>query len=263
MKLQRVALVLAILAVTPALAEETDADRAQRWKDLQHAILDDRPIKDGANVISLEAPDRALDAALVPIKVTLKGPAIRKLYLVADDNPSPLVGTFTFGPAADTHELRLRIRVDAYTYVHAIAETTDGQLYGTERFVKAAGGCSAPATSDPKLAMEHLGQMKLKPAMDGPAGIEQVQLLVSHPNFNGMQMDQVTRNYTPARFINKIEVKSGDRLVFDLESDISMSSDPAITFGLSAEAGPKLDVDVKDSARAEFQKSFELPAKGA
>ena len=41
--------------------------------------------------------------------------------------------------------LSTRVRVDSYTNVHAVAELSDGQLYAAQRFVKAAGGCSAPA----------------------------------------------------------------------------------------------------------------------
>ena len=44
-----------------------------------------------------------------------------------------------------------------------MAETSDGQLYVVERFVKAAGGCSAPALKDKEVAMARLGKMQLKP----------------------------------------------------------------------------------------------------
>ena len=61
-----------------------------------------------------------------------------------DENPSPLAAVFSPG-----HEwlrsLSTRVRVDSYTNVHAVAELSDGQLYAAQRFVKAAGGCSAPA----------------------------------------------------------------------------------------------------------------------
>ena len=30
--------------------------------------------------------------------------------------------------------------------------------------------------------------------------------MIRHPNFSGMQMNQVTRDYTPARYINKVAV---------------------------------------------------------
>ena len=205
-------LAAAALITQPARAEETDAARAQRWKDLQHAIFGERPVADGAAVLKLDAPSRADDAALVPIGITANagatGPgAIKGLYLVIDDNPSPLAAHFTFGPDADPHQLDLRVRVDQYTLVHAIAEMQDGKLYAVQRFVKAAGGCSAPAGTDEADALQGLGRMKLRVLGAGePGKPAMAELLIRHPNFNGMQMNQVTRLYTPARFLDTIQV---------------------------------------------------------
>ena len=53
------------------------------------------------------------------------------------------------------------MRIAEYTNVRAIAETSDGQLYMASRFVKASGGCSAPALKDHEQAMARLGQMKI------------------------------------------------------------------------------------------------------
>src|SRR5207244_10429907 len=88
-------------------------------------------------------------------------PDVVGLYLVIDDNPSPLAAHFLFGTLADKREIATRVRIDDYTYLHAVAETADGRLYSTARFVKAAGGCSAPAGKDQALALERLGKMKL------------------------------------------------------------------------------------------------------
>jgi sulfur-oxidizing protein SoxY len=253
-----IAVLLALGSIGVARAEESDAERQARWQDLRQAVFGDRKVEDGAGTITLDAPPRALDAALVPITIDLVGQAkVKTVYLMIDANPSPLAGTFHFGPAADTRELRTRVRVDAYTLMHAVAETEDGRLFMAEKFVKAAGGCSAPSTKDQKLAMERLGQMKLKPVGDG------VQLLISHPNFNGMQMDQLTRNYTPARFIQDVKVTRGDALVFDLEADISLSEDPAITFGVLGKTPMPVTVEVHDSSNATFKQSFDMPAKGS
>lgn len=258
-----VALALAALAVLPARAEEDDAGRAARWQDLSHAVFGDRKVEEAGTAVTLEAPDRALDAALVPLTVTVTAPDVKALYLVIDQNPSPLAGVFHFGPAADPRALKTRVRVDAYTLIHAVAETKDGRLLATARFVKAAGGCSAPAGGDQQLAMQRLGQMKLKPAALAAPGTAALQLLVSHPNYNGMQVDQVTHYYTPARFIQDIKVSAGGQLVFDLESDISLSADPAITFGLAPQAAGPVTVELRDSANAVFKQSFDLPAKAS
>lgn len=261
------ALLAVLLAAPPARAAETDADRAARWAELRQAVFRDRPVLPGEGVIELEAPARAQDAALVPITVTLPGTErVTAVYILVDGNPSPLAGIFRFGPAADPRALKTRVRVDQYTLMHAVAETEDGRLFAAERFVKAAGGCSAPSLKDPQVAMSRMGQMRLR--LDGDAGVRDGQpatahLLVSHPNNNGMQMDQVSRHFIPPRYIQDIRVSHGDALVFAFEADISLSEDPAITFGFTPRGPGPLTVEVQDSARAVWRQSFDLNARGS
>src|SRR6188768_958860 len=216
-----------------ASADDEAAARSERWAELQRAIFPGRTISDGSGVIELEAPPRALDAALVPFTITLPGEKrIKSVSLVIDNNPGPLAGRFTFGTAADPRVLKVRMRVNTYTSVHAVAEDSAGNLYAVEKFVKASGGCSAPAGSDDEESMRNLGQMKLKLLDEFAAGKPvQAQLMIRHPNFNGMQMDQLTRLYTPAHFIRTIDITYDDQPVLHLESDISLSTDPVIAFG--------------------------------
>jgi sulfur-oxidizing protein SoxY len=242
--------------------DDEEAERATRWKDLQHAIFGDRAIQDGAGFIVIDAPLRALDAALVPVDLTIKGDkAIKGIYLVIDNNPGPLAGHFTFGPQGDPHSLKLRVRVNAYTYIHAVAETRDNQLYSVARFVKAAGGCSAPAGGDEQQALQDIGHIKLRLTEPFVAGKPmQAQLMIRHPNFNGMQMNQVTRLYTPALFIRTIDVSYDGAQVMHMDSDISLSSDPVISFGFVPPRKGQLKVLVRDTKDATFGQSFDVPA---
>lgn len=242
--------------------DENDAERATRWEDLRHAIFGDRSVKDGSGLIELDAPVRALDAALVPISVTLKGDSqIRSLYLVIDENPGPLAGHFSFGAQSDPHVLKLRVRVNAYTNIHAVVETRDNQLYSVARFVKASGGCSAPAGADENEALKDIGHMKLRLLQPFSAGQPlEAQLMIRHPNFNGMQMNQVTRLVTPPRFIRTIDVTYDGAQVLHLDSDISLSTDPVIVFGFVPKAKGRLQVVVRDTTDASFSDSFDVPA---
>ncbi|HSD74161.1 MAG TPA: quinoprotein dehydrogenase-associated SoxYZ-like carrier [Steroidobacteraceae bacterium] len=242
--------------------DDDTAARAARWQTLQQAIFGDRAVRDGAGVIELDAPPRALDAALVPVGLRLVGDKpVKALYLVIDNNPSPLSAHITFGPLADPRSLTLRVRVNEYTLMHAVAETQDGTLYLAEKFVKAAGGCSAPAGSSTEQALKEIGRMKLRLLSDFEAGKPlQAQLMIRHPNFNGMQMDQITRYYTPARFIRTTEVTYEGSRVFHLESDISISSDPVIVFGFVPQAKGKLKVVVRDTDDETFAHTFDVPA---
>ena len=242
-----------------AQADDEEAARQARWVQVQRAVLADRKVMDGSSMMQLEAPPRALDPALVPLTITLTGAkTVKSVYVVIDNNPAPLAGHFIFGPAADPRTLKLRVRVDQYTDVHAVAEGADGQLYAVAKFVKASGGCSAPAGAAEE---EHLGQMKLHLSEGFTAGKPmQAQLMIRHPNFNGMQMDQLTRYYTPAHFIRTIDVSYAGGAVLHVDADISLSTDPVISFGFVPRAKGQLKVAVRDSKQQSFEHSFDVPS---
>ena len=248
--------------IHPAFADdEDDQDRAARWKQLQESIFPHRQVLDSGGIITVDAPPRALDAALVPIELQISGgKQVKGLYLIIDDNPAPMAAHFVFGPKADPRDLKLRVRVNAYTNIHAIAETQDGQLHAATKFVKAAGGCSAPAGPDDNAALADIGRMKLRLIGDFNAGKPmQAQLMIRHPNFNGMQMNQITRYFTPARFIRTIDATYDGGQVFHLDADISLSTDPVITFGFVPHEKGQMKIVAQDSSNATFDHSFDVP----
>jgi sulfur-oxidizing protein SoxY len=251
-------------ATLPAYAGvgDTDQEREARWQDLQKSIFGTKTPRQDDAAIKLETPVRAEDAALVPITITLADPKnVKALYLVIDDNPSPLAAHFTFGPDADPKTIKLRVRVNTYTDVHAVAELKDGSLLETTKFVKASGGCSAPMGVSDEEAMQGMGDMRFKLASEVAASKPvDATLMIRHPNFNGMQMNQVTRQYTPARYIQSIGVSFDDKKVFDLSTDISLASNPVIGFELLPDSQKgSIKVDVKDSGNGEWSKTFNVP----
>ena len=248
-------------AAIDGAAPADDPARLERWNALREALFGKRPVLEGTAVIQLDAPVRALDAALVPLTLTLAGKqSVKSVYLVIDNNPSPLAGHITFGPRADPSTVKLRVRVNEYTLIHAVAEASDGKLYGTAKFVKAAGGCSAPAGTDEAQALRDIGRIKMRLLGTYTAGQPmQAQVMVRHPNFNGMQMNQITRMYTAARFIKTTDVTYDGANVLRLDSDISMSSDPVVTFGFVPHGPGQLKVVVQDSEDKTFSGSFDVP----
>jgi sulfur-oxidizing protein SoxY len=250
--------------IQAASTDQDDATRAARWKSLQQAIFRGRQVQDGGSVVEMDAPPRALDAAVVPVSLTFPGDRhIKTVWLIIDENPSPLAAHMTFGPKSDARSLKLRVRVDAYTNLHAVAETSDGSLYSASKFIKAAGGCSAPAGPDDAAALQDIGLMKLKLLGSFRAGLPlEAQLMIRHPNFNGMQMNQVTRYYTPARFLRTIDATYEGGSVFHLDSDISLSTDPVITFGFVPQQKGRMRIVAHDSSNATFDHSFDVPETG-
>jgi sulfur-oxidizing protein SoxY len=241
--------------------------RAERWRDLKQAIFGDRAAEPAGDAIALVAPARALDAAAVPISLSLAAgavPQIRALTLVIDENPSPLAARFEAGPAGDLRALSARVRVDAYTFVHAVAETADGRLLETARFVKAAGGCSAPVGGDLEAARRRMGRMRLAlpEGPPAPGRAVPVQVAVSHPNTSGLQIDQLTRLSIPAEFVRELRVTHRKAEVLRIEADISIAENPTFGFALEGEPGGELRVEAVDNRDRRFEGAWTLGAAG-
>ena len=107
---------------------------------------------------------------------------------------------------------------------------SDGQLYGVKSYVKASGGCSAPAASNADAAKSTLGQMKFRAFPPVGDALPEAQIMLRHPQNSGLQMDQVTRLYVPPFFVETLEVWQGDDLVLALDGGIAISEDPNLRF---------------------------------
>jgi sulfur-oxidizing protein SoxY len=264
---RRGALIAAIgLAAAGRRAWAQAAGEDDPWPSLAAQIFKDRKLEDGGGILSLDAPYRAEDAAVVPISVrNLLPPGqedqVRAITLVIDQNPSPLAATFTLGKDSGIRILSTRIRVDSYTKIHAVAEMADGNLKVVERFEKAAGGCSAPAAKQEADSIP-LGTMRFRqfPPAAG-TGRREAELMIRHPNYSGMQMDQLTRLYVPAHFVSSVHVWQGNDLLLAIESGISISENPAFRFDYRPNGAAAFRVDVKDSKGEAFNRTWPaLPA---
>lgn len=253
----------------PAKAAEESRYYEAVWPDLQGDIFGEREILDGSQIISLKTPYRAHDAALVPVTITAKAPQsaadhIKTITLVIDKNPAPVAAVFHMGPESGIATLSTRVRVNMYSYVRAIAETNDGKLYMVKSFVKASGGCAAPAGKDKDEALASMGKMKLRQFSPIPAKknqsspIREAQIMIRHPNASGLQMDQVSGLFIPAHFVQKIEVTQGDKKILMVEGAISLSENPSIRFHFTGKEGAELSVRAVDTENNEFTKSWKI-----
>jgi sulfur-oxidizing protein SoxY len=260
---------LAVFATTlgglaqPVIAAEPE----NPWPDLARDIFNGRALADSAGLIAIEMPYRAEDAAIVPVTLRATLPpgdtrALKAITLVIDQNPAPVAATFQVGNGVTM--ISTRVRIDSYTNVHAVAELSDGQLYASEVFVKASGGCSAPTAKNAEEAKANLGQMRFrqffKPT-DGPAsGPREAQIMIRHPNNSGLQRDQVTLLYVPAFFVRELRVWQGDELVLAMDGGISISEDPNIRFNYLPNGATRFRVEAIDTDGHVFKGEWPVEA---
>lgn len=236
----------------PSSAAEEDI-----WPALAQDLFGGRTVTEDTSAVSLEAPIRAEDAALVPLTIRIPAAtakSVKKLALVIDKNPAPLAAEFQFGPAAGDGErvIETRVRVDMYSNIRAIVETDDGKLLMATRFVKASGGCSAPALKDTDAALAEAGRMQIK-HLPATAALREAQIKIRHPQYSGLQLNQATGFYIPAKFLRVIDVARGGERIFRVEGGISLSEDPFIRFTYAPAGDETIEITAEDTGGKIFK----------
>ena len=249
-----------------AVAEstETNTDNALKnegsWSEIKESIIGSVEPAIDENLFDVITPYRAHNAGTVPVEInqTNFDEKIKSMTLIIDENPAPVAAEISFGEAMHPVKFETRIRVDQYSNVRAIAESKAGDLYMQGRFVKASGGCSAPSTKDPELALRDMGKMRLKDFSknDESQNRREVQLMIRHPNYSGLQRDQITQLFVNAHFINELEVYQGDKLLFAIEGGISISEDPIFRFEYDDDGSEEISVRAVDIEDNVFEQTF-------
>jgi sulfur-oxidizing protein SoxY len=251
---------LAVILHAGVRANDVPDPETAIWQKLKRSLFENRPVaNDARGIVELVTPIRAEDAAVVPVAIRTRLTQrperyVRRIYLIVDKNPSPLAAMFELTPESGRADLETRIRIEEYTHVRAVAELSDGTLFADTRFVKASGGCSAPAGKDPAAAAARVGRMRL--AVDGNVSYNQpalAQLMISHPNDSGLVMDQLTRHYTPAYFVRSIKVTYAGRPILTAEVDFSISENPNFRFYFVPVGDGELKAEAVDTKELRFE----------
>jgi len=269
-----------VVAATGDFAAQLLSD--ERWESMRLQLFDEREIDELGGVITLNMPGRAFDSARVPVTINSISPQsddryIEKIYLIVDNNPLPVAGTFTFEPNKGWDTISTELRVNEYTSARVVAEMNTGELFMDSSFIKAVGGCSAPPSSYERSDKSLLGKFDAQFSEvrteygltdDAPkfSASEDVQIEVpllaeiriTHPNASGMQFDQFTRTYIPPHYIHTMGVEfNGDQL-FKLDTNFSMSQDPKLGFNFSPPSEGELLIYAIDSKDKRFEQVFNI-----
>lgn len=255
-------IMVALTGVHGAVAEQGQVDI---WASLlKPKYFGNTEIIEGKTVIDMKTPYRAEDAAFTPVSITAGFPQssernIDKIYLFVEENPQPLVGIFDLTEEMGRADLAMRVRVDKYTNVRAVAVLNTGEHHMVTNFVKAQGGCSAPLAADFKAAMDRIGSMKFKTvSREEDDDLLIGQFLLSHPNITGMQKDQKTQLIRPEHYVKKIRIYQGDTLIMTAETGFSVSADPTFRFFFRPNGANRLRAEVEDSKGLTWEKDFEI-----
>lgn len=230
---------------------EPDPAKSQYWPPIRQMMFGDREILDGKDVVRVYLNTRADDAATVPVAVKAQidqtsGQYIKQVYLIVERNPSPAAGIFQFTVDSGRAQVETRLRFEDFSFVRAIAETNDGKLYMASKWVKAAGGCSAPGDKN-RIPANLVGTMKFRFADDTVEANKPalVQLMIRHPNESALASD-FDETKTP-QFVRQVTVTYAGKKVMSAEVDFSISDNPSFRFYFVPEKEGELQAVVEDT----------------
>ena len=260
-----VAWIFTALAAGSALAnEKAEPDPAQSpyWGQIRELMFGDRVLNpDAQNIIRVYLNTRADDSSTVPVAVKAQidqteKEYIKAIYLIVERNPSPTAGVFHFSPDSGRAQVETRLRFEDFSFVRAVAEMNDGRLYMAQRWVKAAGGCSAPNAK--RLPASLLGKMKLR--FDDEAisynKPNLVQLMIRHPNESALAAD-FDAEQVP-QFVRSVRVTYDGRPVMDAEVDFSISDNPNFRFFFTPQDKGELKIEVEDTHDKRFTHTIDI-----
>lgn len=270
--LYKLALIVALSLPHFCAAEIQAPDHRQKisdqaWELLRTAAFQSREIIEGPeqNVLEIKVPFRAEDATIVPVSIHTKIPQtaelfIKKIHVYIDKNPLPLVGIFELTPESGLADLAMRVRVDTFTYIRAIAEMNTGELYMTKGFVRATGACSAPPPKSISDSIDNMGEMKIRNV--GELKFSEpnlVQLKIKHPNITGLQPMRIgSRVMPPPHFISAIKVDYAGKTVLKAQLTFSVSMDPSFRFYFTPESEGMMTVEATDTQNNHWNSSYEV-----
>lgn len=243
----------AVMSVLLLLAFALPAQAVEEsgWPDLSASIFDERTLLDGSDLIAIDSPYRTGNDSRTLIAAQIEAPRGRmlgKVTLILDENPMPVSAVFRFDQPLPGFYFQATMRINGPTPLHVVAETTDGQLFVAESFVKTSGqgACAAPPGTDPEEAQATLGNMTIGidvlpgngTSLDVLGGLAlrdmQVDVDISHPSHSGMQMDQISLLFIPMRYVENVDIDLDGAGYVDMTGSISLSENPRISLSVPA-----------------------------
>jgi sulfur-oxidizing protein SoxY len=239
----RAALWILLSAAASFAGADTQSPANGAWQYMRGQFYGTRDIGEiGDQRMSIEAPASTPDPAATPVVLRF-GPdlagKVKQIRVIIDNNPSPLVTTMNLKSGLPVEEIDLRVRIDRFTSVRAIAETDDGQLEMRSTWVNASGGCSAPPSA---AQAGTVGEIRFRPSGDARA----LQISIRHPNNSGFQIDPRSGDPIPPHFISHIRLLSGGETLMEADTGISLSENPTLRLATSRPLSTPMTFEATD-----------------
>ncbi len=178
--------------------------------------------------ITLIAPDRAENGAVVQVEMVSNIPNTEAMALFVADNPTPLIANVMFTPGTQAR-LVTRIKMAQTSQVKVVAKVGNQYFTQSKQVVVLEDGCGG---SDSDAKFESSMKMRAKLVND----VAEVKVIIVHPMTTGRAKNSAGQ-LIPAHFIQTLEATLNGKPVLEAHCSTAISKNPYFTFYV---AGAKL-----------------------
>lgn len=146
---RRVLTVLAGIAAVPLLPVRMVRAQQDPFAELVREYAGGTPVTTGRVVV--DTPRLADNGHSVPLRIRVDSPMtaanhVRRITLLSERNPRPVIATFHLGPSAGRAEVATRVRLNGSQRVLAVAQFSDGSYWSGSAEVEVTESACLDAT---------------------------------------------------------------------------------------------------------------------
>lgn len=146
---RRIISMLAGLAAVPLLPVRTVRAQPDPFAPLVREFTGGAPVTPGR--VTVDTPRLADNGHSVPLKIRVDSPMtaddhVRRVTLLSERNPRPIIATFHLGPKAGRAEVATRVRLNGSQRVLAVAQLSDGSYWSGSAEVEVTESACLDAT---------------------------------------------------------------------------------------------------------------------
>ena len=177
-----------------------------------------------SNEITLIAPDRAENGAVVQVEILSNIPNTEALALFVAENPTPLIVNVMLSPGTQAR-LVTRIKMAQTSQVKVVAKVGNQYFTQSNQVVVLEDGCGG---SDSDAKFESSMKMRAKLVND----IAEVKVIIVHPMTTGRAKNSAGQ-LIPAHFIQTLNATLNGKQVLEVHCSTAISKNPYFTFNVT------------------------------
>ena len=193
-----------------------------------------------SNNISVTAPDRAENGAIVQVEVMTSIPNVEAIAIFVEKNPTPLIANIMLAKGAQA-KLITRIKMAETSDIKVIVKA-DGKYFSASKNVQVLeNGCGGSGSANEKFESSIKLRARLKD------NITEIKAIIIHPMHTGRAKDDFG-NIIPAHFIQVADLMVNDEPAFQMQWGTGIAKNPYLTcFVDSAKVGDKVSLTWHDN----------------